>query len=146
MRRRKYDTPVFQSRHPALNEYISAAVKAIGDELVSVRAEQLALWYNSRRNIKGNVERVVMVIKDKENIPLERFVFGIRSMIEVEAFDKDSRSDSTSYVQSTHLTCSRYFSVEGAMSAKSLGQYFRSFLVRLCMIESQLGHLKLSGS
>jgi mitotic spindle assembly checkpoint protein MAD2B len=36
VRRKKYDTPVFQSRHPALNEYISGAVKAIGDELVHV--------------------------------------------------------------------------------------------------------------
>lgn len=37
VRRKKYDIPVFQSRHPALNEYISGAVKAIADELVSVR-------------------------------------------------------------------------------------------------------------
>ena len=36
VRRRKYDMPVFQSRHPALNEYISGAVRAIADELVSV--------------------------------------------------------------------------------------------------------------
>jgi hypothetical protein len=36
VRRKKYDTPVFRSRHPALNEYISGAVKAIGDELVLV--------------------------------------------------------------------------------------------------------------
>jgi len=36
VRRKKYDTPVFQSRHPSLNEYISGAVKAIGEELVRV--------------------------------------------------------------------------------------------------------------
>jgi mitotic spindle assembly checkpoint protein MAD2B len=36
VRRKKYDTPVFQSRHPALNEYISGAVKAIGEELALV--------------------------------------------------------------------------------------------------------------
>lgn len=36
VRRKKYDLPVFQSRHPALNEYISGAVKAIADELVMV--------------------------------------------------------------------------------------------------------------
>ena len=36
VRRRKYDTPVYQSRHPALNEYISGAVKAITDELALV--------------------------------------------------------------------------------------------------------------
>ena len=37
IRRKKYDTPVFQSRHPELNAYISGAVKAIKEELVQVR-------------------------------------------------------------------------------------------------------------
>lgn len=37
VRRKKFETPVFQSRHPTLNEYISGAVKAIGDELAYVR-------------------------------------------------------------------------------------------------------------
>ena len=36
IRRRKYDTPVFQSRHPGLNEYIAGAVRAITDELALV--------------------------------------------------------------------------------------------------------------
>lgn len=34
IRRKKYDTPVFQSRHPALNAYVSGAVKAVGEELL----------------------------------------------------------------------------------------------------------------
>jgi len=107
VRRKKYDTPVFQSRHPALNEYISGAVKAVGEELVL-----------------GNVDKVVVVIKDKEEIALERFIFSIRNMITVETFEKD-------------------ISVQDAMSSTSLGQYFRSFLVKLSMIESQLGQLYL---
>lgn len=37
VRRKKYNTPVFQSRHPALNEYISGAVKAAGEEITLVR-------------------------------------------------------------------------------------------------------------
>jgi len=37
VRRKKYDTPVFQSRHPALNEYISGAVKAVSEEMAQVR-------------------------------------------------------------------------------------------------------------
>lgn len=37
VRRKKFDTPVFQSRHPALNEYISGAIKAVGTEIVKVR-------------------------------------------------------------------------------------------------------------
>ncbi|KAJ7446453.1 DNA-binding protein [Mycena galericulata] len=107
IRRKKYDTPVFQSRHPALNEYISGAVKAIGEQLLT-----------------GNVEKVVVVIKDKEEVALERFLFSVENMIQVESFNKDT-------------------SVEDAMSAAALGQYFRGFLVKLNMIESQLGQMQL---
>ncbi|KAG5644626.1 hypothetical protein DXG03_008104 [Asterophora parasitica] len=105
IRRKKYDTPVFQSRHPALNEYISGAVKAIGEEL-----------------IKGTVDKVIVVIKDKEQVALERFIFSIENMVQVEAFNKDT-------------------GIEDAMSSRTLGQYFRAFLIKLSMAESQLGPL-----
>lgn len=108
VRRKKYDTPVFQSRHPALNEYISGAVKAISDELVL-----------------GNVDKVVVVIKGRNQVALERFIFSVQNMIVVESYNKDT-------------------SVQDAMSSAKLGQYFRSFLIKLNMIESQLGLLELS--
>ncbi|KAJ7651753.1 DNA-binding protein [Mycena polygramma] len=107
IRRKKYDTPVFQSRHPALNDYISGAVKAIGEQLLT-----------------GNVEKVVVVIKDKDEVALERFLFSIENMIQVEAFNKDT-------------------SVENALSSAALGQYFRGFLVKLNMVESTLGQMYL---
>ncbi|PFH54885.1 hypothetical protein AMATHDRAFT_72651 [Amanita thiersii Skay4041] len=107
VRRKKYNTPVFQSRHPALNEYITGAVKAIEVEISS-----------------GAVDKVVIVIKDKEHIALERFIFSIETMIEVEGYNKDT-------------------SVENAVSGVALSQYFRAFLVKLNMIESQLGPLDL---
>ncbi|KAK7041692.1 hypothetical protein VNI00_008981 [Paramarasmius palmivorus] len=107
VRRKKYDTPVFQSRHPALNEYISGAVKAIGEEL-----------------IQGNVEKIVVVIKDKDQLALERFIFSVDTMIQVETFNKDT-------------------SVDDAMSPAALGQYFRSFLVKLNFIEASLGQMYL---
>ncbi|KAJ2914277.1 hypothetical protein MD484_g6140, partial [Candolleomyces efflorescens] len=107
IRRKKYDTPVFQSRHPALNEYISGAIKALGEEMH-----------------QGTVEKVVVVIKNKEHVALERFLFVIQNMIDVPSFNKATK-------------------VENAMTAKSLIQYFRSFLIKLNMIESQLGQLNL---
>ncbi|KAI8981385.1 DNA-binding protein [Trametes punicea] len=107
IRRKKYDTPVFQSRHPALNEYIAGAVKAITDELAL-----------------GTVDKAVVVIKDADEKPLERFIFALRNTLQVESYNKDT-------------------SVEGAISAASLGQYFRSFLVKLSMIEAQLGQMYL---
>jgi len=109
VRRKKYETPVYQSRHPGLNEYIAGAIKAIGDELVL-----------------GNVEKVVVVIKDKDEVALERFIFSIQTMIAVESFNRDT-------------------SVEGAMATAALGQYFRSFMVKLGMIESQLAELPRDG-
>ncbi|KAG2022969.1 hypothetical protein CC2G_000678 [Coprinopsis cinerea AmutBmut pab1-1] len=107
VRRKKYETPVYQSRHPALNEYISGAVKAVSDEMA-----------------QGTVEKVVVVIKNKEQVPLERFIFSIDNMIEVESFNKST-------------------GVVDAMTAKSLVQYFRSFLIKLCMIEASLGQMEL---
>jgi len=41
--------------------------------------------------MQGNVDKVVIVIYDKENRPLERFIFAVRNMIEVEPFNKDTR-------------------------------------------------------
>ncbi|KAF4622925.1 hypothetical protein D9613_002212 [Agrocybe pediades] len=107
VRRKKFDTPVYQSRHPALNEYISGAVKAVADELAH-----------------GKVDKVVVVIKDKEQTALERFIFSVETMINVEGFNKD-------------------IGVEEAMTPSSLVQYFRSFLVKLNMIETQIGQMYL---
>ncbi|TBU34754.1 DNA-binding protein [Dichomitus squalens] len=107
VRRRKYDTPVFQSRHPALNEYIAGAVKAISDELAL-----------------GHVDKVVVVIKSAQEQPLERFIFAVRNTLEIESYNKDT-------------------SVEGAISIAAMGQYFRSALVKLNMIEAQLGQMHL---
>lgn len=93
VRRKKYDTPVFQSRHPALNEYISGAVKAIGDELalVSVRNTYVPYPISFVDFGQGNVDKIVVVIKDKEQVALERFIFSVENMVEVEAFNKDTR-------------------------------------------------------
>jgi len=107
VRRKKYETPVFQSRHPALNDYISGAVKAVADELTH-----------------GKVDKIVIVIKDKEQIALERYLFSVETMIDIEGFNKDT-------------------GVEGAMPRNSLIQYFRSFILKLNMIEAQIGQMHL---
>lgn len=41
--------------------------------------------------MKGNVDKVVIVIKDKDQVALERFIFSVENMIQVEAFNKDTR-------------------------------------------------------
>jgi mitotic spindle assembly checkpoint protein MAD2B len=39
------------------------------------------------------VEKVVVVIKDKDEVALERFIFSIQTMIAIESFNKDTRSN-----------------------------------------------------
>ncbi|EIN13986.1 DNA-binding protein, partial [Punctularia strigosozonata HHB-11173 SS5] len=107
VRRKKYDTPVYQSRHPVLNEYISGAMRAVGDEIIS-----------------GTIDKVILVIKDKDEVALERFIFSIEKILNIEGYNTD-------------------VGVESAMSPTTLGQYFRSFLIKLSMIEAQLGQLEL---
>jgi hypothetical protein len=51
---------------------------------------------------QGNVEKVVMVIKDKDEVALERFIFSIQNMITVESFNKDTRSNSLA--RSCHMS------------------------------------------
>jgi len=65
-----------------------------------------------------------VVVKDKEQVALERFIFSVQNMVQIEAFDKDT-------------------SIQDAMSDECLGQYFRSFLIKLNMIEAQLGQMYL---
>jgi mitotic spindle assembly checkpoint protein MAD2B len=40
---------------------------------------------------QGHVDKAIVVIKNKEDQPLERFVFALRSMIEVQGYDRDHR-------------------------------------------------------
>jgi hypothetical protein len=72
------------------------------------------------------VDKVIVVIKDKDETALERFIFSVQQMIEIEPYNRDT-------------------TVDDAMTPATLGSYFRAFLVKLNMIESQLGLLELGG-
>ncbi len=93
VRRKKYDTPVFQSRHPALNEYISGAVKAAKDEMLLVRVcpEHSSYSFHHDHSPQGNVDKLIVVIKSSsEDTAYERFIFSLRNMIEIESYNKDT--------------------------------------------------------
>lgn len=57
---KKYNFPVRQNRHPKVCKYVIDAVAAVETEL-----------------LKGSVERIVIVIYDQTDTPLERFVFDV---------------------------------------------------------------------
>ncbi|CAE6353439.1 unnamed protein product [Rhizoctonia solani] len=110
VRRRKWDAPVYQSRHPALNEYIAGAVAAVRDEL-----------------LLGTVDKMVMVIKSGQDIALERYIFSLQTVVqpgpsEMSRWNKD-------------------MVVQNSLPFLALPQHFRSFLVKLSLVEAQLGDL-----
>lgn len=37
------------------------------------------------------MDKVVVVIKDRNQVALERFIFSVQNMIEVESYNKDTR-------------------------------------------------------
>jgi len=39
---------------------------------------------------QGKVDKIVVVIKDKEQIALERYLFSVETMIDIEGFNKDT--------------------------------------------------------
>lgn len=90
-----------------------------------------------------------MVIKDKDEVALERFIFSIQTMVAIESFNKDTRSTFSAClcypISLIKDDRSCHYSVEGAMATAALGQYFRSFMVKLGMIESQLAELPRDG-
>jgi len=146
IRRKKYDTPVFQSRHPALNKYISGAVKAIGEELALVSVSCVSVIFRTYSDScgQGHVDKAIVVIKNKEDEPLERFVFALRSMVEVQGYDRDHRY--VCLACCTFAADAETHSVENAIAPALLGQYFRSFMSRLTMLESQLGVMPTTGN
>ncbi|THH04850.1 hypothetical protein EW145_g5226 [Phellinidium pouzarii] len=57
-RRRLFDIPVFQCIEPSINDYVSKAIKAVGEEI-----------------IEDNVSKVIINIH-KSDKPLEKFIFS----------------------------------------------------------------------
>lgn len=37
------------------------------------------------------MDKVVIVIKDRDQVALERFIFSVENMIKIEAYNKDTR-------------------------------------------------------
>lgn len=69
---RQYNHPAHQSRHPKVCEWINDAVEKVQAEL-----------------LKGTVADVAVVIFNKDNKPMERFVFDVSRFPSVPASDVD---------------------------------------------------------
>ncbi|KAI3624082.1 hypothetical protein CBS14141_002510 [Malassezia furfur] len=104
VRRKRYEAPAFQSRHPGLNEYIGTTCNAIVHELQHVR---LPLTQSSLR-------QVVIALLD-EDAPgadhvLERYVFALDFLLpDTDMRNRDliaaTAGRRTTYVDQAHAAC-----------------------------------------
>ena len=86
---------------------------------------------------------MVVVIKDQLDCPLERFVFSFKCVVNVEPDDIDKplvkpRSHIISMDLYRIYRCGAA-RLENAFTAETLAQYFRAFLIKLSVMDSQLG-------
>ena len=121
VRRKRYEAPAFQSRHPGLNEYIGTTCNAIVHELQHVR---LPLTQSSLR-------QVVIALLD-EDAPgadhvLERYVFALDFLLP----DTDMRNRDLMYV-----ACS--CRIKGNLSLAAAELVARQFLLQLLTLEARL--------
>jgi mitotic spindle assembly checkpoint protein MAD2B len=78
----------------------------------------------------------VVIRSQADNVALERYVFSMEQLIDVEAYDKDVKF--VAFPLTLRDMSLIIISVEGALSPSELGAYFRAFLVKLHMMESNL--------
>ncbi|KAK9768670.1 hypothetical protein K7432_000505 [Basidiobolus ranarum] len=98
--RKKYNVPVPMSRHPQLNAYIQDMVLACRPDLE-----------------KGDVETMTLVVVNKNQIPIERFVFEINTLFEPK--DKGEQRI-------------------GSMNANDVELYLRAFLLKISVCDAML--------
>ncbi|BGP47125.1 hypothetical protein JCM10450v2_002977 [Rhodotorula kratochvilovae] len=108
---KKYNVPVWQSRNPALNEYLGRVLECIAEELD-----------------KGAVRRVILVIKEDsaEETPLERFIFEFEWLIAQRDMPK----------QGEDLTPAVHGVAQGDVE-----DLFRACLLKLSLSQSHLKRL-----
>ena len=91
------------------------------------------------------MERVVVVIKDKHEVALERFVFEFQTVLDPPpTWQRDVRQVQLFLQLQKNLHPP--YSIEGALTPAVVAQYFRSFLIRLSLLENRLGLLGEAGS
>ncbi|KAK4055643.1 hypothetical protein OIV83_000189 [Microbotryomycetes sp. JL201] len=111
-KKQKYGLPVWQSRSPPLNEYLSRVIECVIEELN-----------------KNTLQKVVLVVKNAsiDETPIERFVFDFESLVppdEVPADDVD------------------FVPEDGGVTRLDLEDLFRSVLSKLMFASKTLAELK----
>ncbi|SCZ98431.1 BZ3500_MvSof-1268-A1-R1_Chr7-1g09135 [Microbotryum saponariae] len=104
----KYNIPVWQSRSPLVNEYVSKMCRCVGEELDKVRLARLH-W---------TLRKIIVVIKDDgpAETPFERFVFDVEWLIHDDMLGKDARD---------------FIPAAGGITRTEMDETLRGFIVRV---------------
>lgn len=103
-RKQKWGAIVYKSRVGAVQSYITELIKCIKSELY-----------------KDNVENVIIIIKNSQDLPIERFIFNIQNVVQGEIPD--------------HLKNDEFI---GGLKKSDIGTYARSILIRLSSLDALL--------
>ncbi|KDE07819.1 hypothetical protein MVLG_01914 [Microbotryum lychnidis-dioicae p1A1 Lamole] len=97
----KYNIPVWQSRSPLVNEYVSKMCRCVGEELD-----------------KRSLRKIILVIKDDgpAETPFERFVFDVEWLIHDDMLGKDARD---------------FIPAAGGITRTEMDETLRGFIVRV---------------
>ncbi|SCV71001.1 BQ2448_3763 [Microbotryum intermedium] len=110
----KYNIPVWQSRSPMVNEYVSKMCRCIGEELD-----------------KRTLRKIVLVIKEDgpAETPFERFVFDVEWLIHDDMLGIDGRD---------------FIPAAGGITRKEMDETLRGFIVRVEAAKNYLPKLPKS--
>lgn len=101
-RARKYNSPVYQCRHPDVCTWVNDAIQGIGNELRKVKPPHPLLSPSLSSNPPGPprgglmrywqnvVEKISFVILSPLDIPLEKFVWDVSGLPRIPAADIDT--------------------------------------------------------
>lgn len=124
VRRKRYQLPVYQSRHPGLTEYIGTLCRAIVAELQQVR----------RRTYQSSLQSVVVALHYEDALDAseacERYVFDLDMVLP----EVDVRNRDLLYVPS--LT-----RIRGNLSLATAELAARQFLLQLLAVDARVASL-----
>ena len=110
---RLYSLPVYRSRHPGLNEYITGLLSAIRTELAESKLKAITLIISSSS------------AQDGDGLPLEKYVFEVDFIL--------------SHIRRTD----RDLSIRDNLSFREIGLYFKAFLMKLSVLDAALEQVPL---
>lgn len=89
---------------------------------------------------------MVLVIKSGQDVALERFIFSLSTVVKPGPSEMSRWNKDMVYVRGATRSILTQSSVQDSLPFLALPQHFRAFLVKLSLVEAQLGDLPPDGA